>query len=410
MTTQLHFADPLYDAQLVRALAYATHRGADLGECLATARRITRVDAELWYTEWRATADRLEGLAEASLAAGRRVSARDAWLRASNYHRTSGLFLIGPDERYADSIRRQSTAFLRANELFDLPATPIRIPYEGTSLPGYLFRAAGDSHTRPLLIVTDGYDGTIEELYFAAAAPALERGYDVLVFDGPGQGSVITEQGLPFRPDWENVVAPVVDFALTLQGIDPDRIALLGWSFGGYLAPRAATAESRLAACISDSGPYDLRAVSLDRIPAVLARRYQAQNAWATRILKQILGKVIKSPTAGWGLRRNLYVHGVADPIAYFEMAKDYSLRGLEERISCPTFVCTTEGDDLSSRASELASALTSPHELVIFRSADGVSGHCEMAGRAQFHRRAFDWLDDILQDGGNPASTKALR
>jgi pimeloyl-ACP methyl ester carboxylesterase len=410
MTTRLHFDDELYDAQLVRALAYTAHRGADLGECLATAARITRVDGELWHAEWRATAERAEQMAAESQAAGRRISARDAWLRASNYHRTSGLFLIGPDERFRDSIRRQRAAFRKANELFDLPATPVQIPYESTSLPGYLFRATDGATARPLLIVTDGYDGTIEELYFAAASAALERGYDVLVFDGPGQGSVITEQSLPFRPDWENVVTPVVDFALTLDGVDPDRIALMGWSFGGYLAPRAATAEPRLAACISDSGPYDLRAASLDRIPGVLARRYEAGSTWAARLLERILARVANKPTTGWGLRRNLYVHGLTDPIAYLEMSRDYSLRGLEQNISCPTLVCTTEGDDVSARATELAAALTCPHELVVFKGVDGVSGHCEMTGRAQFHRRAFDWLDHVLHTVGEPASEKASR
>ena len=123
------------------------------------------------------------------------------------------------------------------------------------------------------MIVTDGYDGTIEELYFANAVAALERGYHVLVFDGPGQGSVITELGLPFRPDWENVMTPVIDYALELPGVDPDRFVLLGWSFGGYLAPRAATGEHRIAACVADSGPYDLRAATLDRIPGPLASR-----------------------------------------------------------------------------------------------------------------------------------------
>jgi dipeptidyl aminopeptidase/acylaminoacyl peptidase len=61
-----------------------------------------------------------------------------------------------------------------------------------------------------------------------------------------------------FRPDWEAVIGPVVDFALTRPEVDPDRIALMGISLGGYLAPRAASAEPRIAACIADPGEFSL--------------------------------------------------------------------------------------------------------------------------------------------------------
>jgi dipeptidyl aminopeptidase/acylaminoacyl peptidase len=66
-----------------------------------------------------------------------------------------------------------------------------------------------------------------------------------LIFDGPGQGRVLYKQGIAMRPDWENVVTPVVDYALSHPEIDPARIALIGWSFGGYLAPRAASGEQK---------------------------------------------------------------------------------------------------------------------------------------------------------------------
>jgi len=91
----------------------------------------------------------------------------------------------------------------------------------------------------------------IYEMYLDFAA-ALRRGYNLLLLDGPGQGRSLIEQGLVMRPDWENVVGSVVDYALTRPEVDLKRIALMGWSFGGYLAPRAASAEHRLAACVAD--------------------------------------------------------------------------------------------------------------------------------------------------------------
>ena len=157
------------------------------------------------------------------------------------------------------AFRTQIAAFDKGLAMLPDPATPLRIPYEGTTLPGYFLPADGRAgERRPLVIFTNGYDATVTEMYFACVVPAARRGYHCLFFDGPGQGGPLIEQGLPMRPDWEAVIRPVVDFALTLPTIDPDRIALSGWSLGGYLALRGASGEPRLAACVADPG---LRAV-----------------------------------------------------------------------------------------------------------------------------------------------------
>jgi hypothetical protein len=208
---------------------------------------------------------------------------------------------------------------------------------------------------------------------------------------------VILEQGIPFRPDWENVVTPVVDYALTRPEVDPAGLVLIGWSFGGYTAPRAATGEQRLAACVSDSGPYDLYDVTLSKIPGALAHQLPDGNPIALKILEKALKSITKKPSAGWALRRNLWVHGVDDPMDFLALAPEYTLKGREQLIACPTFVCTTVGDDLSAAAKTFADRLVCPTQYVEFGPADDVSGHCEMSGRSTFHQRVFDWLDETL-------------
>jgi dienelactone hydrolase len=117
-------------------------------------------------------------------------------------------------------------------------------------LRGYLYRAAGEG-PRPALVMHNGFDGAAEELHFFGALGGQERGYHVLTFDGPGQPAAIHRDGMVFRPDWENVVGPVLDFLTRDPGVDRDRIALLGVSLGGCLAPRAAAYEPRLAAVVA---------------------------------------------------------------------------------------------------------------------------------------------------------------
>jgi alpha-beta hydrolase superfamily lysophospholipase len=171
------------------------------------------------------------------------------------------------DPRLVASCTQQTGAFRRGAALLAIPPDVLEIPYEGTTLPGYFLRAGPDPAPRATVILTGGYDGTAEELYFSNGAAALARGYNVLAFDGPGQGAALLLQGLVLRPDWENVVTPVRDYVLSRPDVDPARVALIGLSLGAHLARRAASAEHRLAACIADCGSYDLFPSAFERIP-----------------------------------------------------------------------------------------------------------------------------------------------
>jgi dipeptidyl aminopeptidase/acylaminoacyl peptidase len=234
------------------------YKGADIGECLSTAYRIKEGDFESWYTEWLKTAKRVHKYAESCLATGHKISAREAYLRASNYYRVAEFLLINPEDlRIQTTWGSSKECFSSAGRLFSPPFEAIEIPYEGTTLPGYLYHVKDNSNTtpRPTLIVHGGFDSTLEELYTSAAAPALERGYNCLTFEGPGQGGVICKQKIPFRYDWEKVVTPVVDYAISRKEIvDPSRIALMGISMGGYLQQELLllNIELLLAFCIME--------------------------------------------------------------------------------------------------------------------------------------------------------------
>ena len=301
------------------------------------------------------------------------------------------------DPRLVEAFDKEATAFQKAAALMTSPVEPVEIPFEGTTLPGYFCRVDDSDRSRSTLICTNGYDSTIYEMYLDFGT-ALRRGYNLLLFDGPGQGRPLIEQGLVMRPDWENVVRPVVDYALTRPEVDPKRLALIGWSFGGYLAPRAASGEHRLAACLADPGLWDLLEAAKARFSALPKEVLERFPNVDPEVLDPFVEHIQATPALRWAIiQRGFWVHGIDSLSEYLKLAEDYSLKEAVSQIRCPTLLTWAESDPLSWNAELIYDRLRSQKELVRFYDAEGAGDHCEAKTRPLFHQRAFDWLDETL-------------
>jgi pimeloyl-ACP methyl ester carboxylesterase len=394
---------PLWEEFATRTLYQATYGGADFGECLETVRRIGDGDASAWHREWRATADRLADEAAASADGGHLVSAREAYMRAAMYHRTSYLPLFGApvDARLRSSFDLESEAFAAAIALFDPPMELVEIPFENGSLPA-LFARTSAAEPRATIVHTNGYDSDLTEMFVAHVPAAIRRGYHVLLFDGPGQGRNLVRDGTTMRPDWENVVRPVIDWVVMRPEVDPGRIVLAGWSFGGFLAPRAAAFEPRLAALIADPGQWDQRDNFVGRLPLSDEQKAtfpEGVDRSALDPLEEALRRPDADPSLRWRLlQRGPWVHGTPTLFEYFAEMTRYELSPVAGNIACPTLVSQAENDPIAANADKLLAALTVERkELVRFTAAEGAAGHCEATARRLYHQRVFDWLDEIL-------------
>ncbi|TDH61114.1 alpha/beta fold hydrolase [Dankookia rubra] len=402
------FRDALHEAFGSWPLGYVPYGGADVGEVRAVAEAIGDGGDDRYHAAWTAAAARLQAEADAALANGHAGSARELYLRASAFHAASYHPLYGApaDPRLLDAFRRQVAAFDRGLALGPHPVRPQRIPFGDLALPAYLIPAAGhEAEVRPLVILTNGYDGTVTDMYFASAVAASRRGYHALLFDGPGQGAMLYEQGVPLRPDWETVVAAVVDFALAQPLVDLRRIALSGWSLGGHLAPRAASGEHRIAALIADPGTWSIAdgfRAAFRRMFGLPPEAVRDLGALDQAIIDRADAAIRGDRELNWKVvQRGFWVHGVDTLRDYLASAERFTMQGRAALIRCPTLITQAEDDALAAGAGAFLEALRCPKTLLRFTAAEGAGGHCEMQNRSLLNRRVLDWLDEQFAAAG---------
>lgn len=411
------FADALHDEFASWATGYVSAGAADLGEIEAIAGSMSGAGDDAFFAVWDAASRRHVDAADAAQARGHRATARGHLLRAAAYWGVAYHPLYGTpvDPRLRDAFERQMAAFDRAMALSDPPVEPLALSFDGHPMPAYFAPARGavGSEPRPLVIVTNGYDATVVDLYLAMGCSITERGYHCLFFDGPGQGSLLVRDGIPMIPEWERVVSIAVDAALERADVDPDRIVLQGWSLGGYLAPRGASGEHRLAACVADPPLWSVLAGMKS-----LAEQLGLSSAAAAALPEisaadesRVMAVIDASRALRWKIvKHGFWVNGAADLGQYLAAISPYALDGRIADIRCPVLATAAEGDPLALGARQFLDALTAPGTLLRFTVAEGAGGHCEMQNRWLVNQQVLDWLDETLDGppGARPNATAA--
>jgi hypothetical protein len=394
-----YFRDFDINFEFLMMLGGAYYRLADIGTCLAIADEITyEGDAAAAVRAMTAAGERLAAIGDQALAAGRQTSAREAYMQAANYTFAATNFVdrMGASDRFVPLWLRQQGWFEQASALLDPPVELVRIPYENTTLPSYFYAVDRSGKRRPLLIFNNGSDGGLPEAWCQGIAPALQRGYNCLTFFGPGQGMALVQQQLYFRPDWEQVVTPVVDYALTRPEVDPARIALMGVSQAGYWVPRAVAFEYRVAAAIADPGVWDVSTSWTAHLPPELKALLAAGDKAAFDAALQE-GFEEDPELAGLQTFRSR-PYGFASPYDAFKATEAYTLTGVADRIRCPMFIADPDGEQFwPGQSQQLYDALRSPNVLVPFTVAEGGDLHCEPKNPGLRAQRMFDWLDATL-------------
>jgi len=396
---QYFFKHQQMDFELQFALGGCYYGAGDAGEILSTAKRIKDGDFESWFGEYYAAAERVRSIAETCAAQGNRVSARAAFLRASACYALANVMVDGSDDpsRLVPTWKKHRACWDEFCALLAPPAQKVEIPYETVPMPGYFFQPSVGSGPFPVVIFANGSDGPTSAMWSSGIAAALERGYAAFTFDGPGQNALLWLHHVPFRPDWEKVITPIVDYLFTRKDVDSKRIALSGISQGGYWVLRAAAFEHRLAAVIADPGVMDVSRAGAGVLPNQMLELLDAgEEEKFNQEFTLALRAMGKAARQNVDFRMKPYC--TDSYFRWMSESRKYQVRDVIARIRSPVFIADPEDEQFwPGQPREVYEALTCPKTIVRFTAAEGANWHCEPLARSLYDQRMFDWLAAAL-------------
>jgi len=327
-----------------------------------------------WWEEWSAMAARLEAVADSAEAEGRRLTAGNYYLRAGMYYFTAERFIPpGPEklEMGQKAIECCTNGILRRYPNVER----VEVPYEDVSLPALFMKAQSASSPAPTIVLFDGLDNCKEMSVLFAGLEFAARGWNTMSIDGPGQGESLRLRDIRTRYDYEAAGIAAYDYVSARDDVDPERVAVMGYSFGGYYAPRIVAFDDRYAACVA------------------FGAMHWDMPEWVTEIRDSVARDPKISATSHFQIP---WVFGAADLDEAIEIASRFNLVGVADRIKCPFLVAHGENDRQVpfEDARKLVEVVGSKDKtLLAFSAEDGGAEHVQVDNRQVGVDAIADWL-----------------
>jgi hypothetical protein len=401
------FADPEINLQILFAMGGAAYGASELGEMLTAVDEIRKRGSSYRavYETFIALGRRLRQRGDDAARRGRKVTARDSYLRAAMYLDQALFFTLAstmPTRAYEGRVYREMEGcFANAGARFDPAWKQVAIPYGRRTLPGWLLTPPGPRIRRPTVILNNGSDGQNIDSFVYGGAAALQRGWNALIFEGPGQGANLFLHNIFFLPQWERVITPVVSWLRGRPEVDRRRIILSSQSFGGLLVLRAAAYEHRLAAVISDPGVHD---AFVDWTPVLRqaqvltflleGKRQQFDPYW-----NGFYPHVPAADKFTIAKRSEIYGNG-----SFYERMRNARLFKLSKpmvrRITAPTVVASPDAEASFPGQPKTVYEWLHPSRraLIRFTAAEGAQLHCEPMAPTLRNDTLLDWVEANLR------------
>jgi dipeptidyl aminopeptidase/acylaminoacyl peptidase len=256
----------------------------------------------------------------------------------------------------------------------------VEVPYEGRSLPAFFMRAPGAAGRAPTVVLFDGLDNCKEMSVLFAGLEFARHGMHTLAIDGPGQGESMRLRGINTRHDYEVAGTAAYNFVAQRPEVDPKRVTVMGYSFGGYYAPRICAFEKRYAACVA------------------FGAMHWNMEEWVDTIRKAARGDAKTSAQSHFQVP---WVFGARDLDHAVEMAKQFNLHEVAGQIECAVLVVHGENDRIVplDSARRLFEAVGSKRKTFkIFTAEEGGAEHVQVDNRQVGVDYIADWITDNVR------------
>jgi dienelactone hydrolase len=323
-----------------------------------------------WMEEWSKEADRVAKIGDDADAAGNAITAGNQYMRAGNYYYSAERFMP-PDEAKLAMYRKALRCYRGAMARLHPDIERVEVPYEGKSLPAWFVKGRGQG-PRPTVVLFDGMDNAKEMSVIFAGLDLARRGINVLAIDGPGQSEPLRLHNIPTRHDYEAAGIPAYDYVTSRPEVDAKRVAVMGYSFGGYHAPRICAFDKRYAACVC-FGAMHWNVYDFVKGHAPTDPRRTSASTFQFR-----------------------WVVGAPDNETALEWSKKFTLEGVAEKVTCPILILHGENDRVVplAEANKLYERVGSKNKtLKIFTEAEGGAEHCQVDNRQLGVDFIGDWL-----------------
>lgn len=389
------FNDAEMDFQLLRQLGSANYGGASIGETLSCIARMDCENADEWIDKFLNLANNQELDAISRLHKHHYISSREQFLKAANSYRSVEYFIHSNKLEHKQYGLKSRECFLNYLKLTIYHFQASFIAHNNQQLPYYIISPDKEKILRKTILIISGFDGTLEESFISYGIAAIERGYNVICFAGPGQmDSVRFNTQTYFEPNFEIPVTMLLDEIERLyKWVDLNKLALMGISFGGYFASRAACYEPRVKALIANSPIINLCSYILGFAENEGSDFQDFSYDDIPYIPDNVMSPSLKEQTANLLIR---FGHRLmSETINYlhqFDIVEKLDL------INCPTLalIGDGEGGEPLRQFNYFVDNIKHNH-LYKFTSKDGADTHCQVSNLGFANCIVYDWLDEIF-------------